>query len=140
MGRIDRNRGCTIRLHPSGFRVVMYQDAPGEYVDERGTEVTERVAEQAGYDVATLRRERLKRARLAEKRAEVEREFSTEQEDVEKLLSAPQQGLAVKHVGKGKYAIIGEDGQRMTKKPLTKAEAETLMEDLRKAGGQDDGS
>jgi hypothetical protein len=41
---INRNRGCAIRLHPSGMRVVMYYDAPGEYFDERGEQLKPEVA------------------------------------------------------------------------------------------------
>jgi len=117
----------------------MYKDAPGEYVDERGEGMLEKLAEQAGFDSVALRKEKMKRARLVEYQAKVEAEFATEQEDVESLLSVPDAGLAVKHIGKGKYAIIDEVGVRLTKKPLTKEEAETLINDL-KAGGQDNGT
>lgn len=138
---INRNRGCTIRFHPSGFRVIMYKDAPGEYLDERGGPMTEKVAEQAGFDVKSLRRERMKRKRMDEYKAKVEAEFATEQEDVETLLSVPESGLTVKHVGKGKYAIVDDAGTRLTQKPLGKAEAEVLINDLRdQSGGQDDGT
>lgn len=139
MGRINRNRGCSIRFHPSGFRVIMYKDAPGEYMDERGASLSEKLAGEAGFDVATLRKERVKRQRMAEAQARIEQEFATEQDDVEALLSVPESGLTVKHIGKGKYAIMDEEGNRLTKKPLTKAEAQTLMDDL-KSGGQDDGT
>lgn len=136
---IDRDRGCTIRFHPSGFRVAMYKDAPGEYLDERGEPLSEKIAEQAGYDVHSLARERAKKRRLEQYKARVEEEFATEQEDVETLLSVPESGLEVKHIGKGKYAIMDDAGNRLTKKPLTKAEAETLINDL-KTGGQQDGT
>lgn len=136
---IDRNRGCTIRFHPSGFRVVMYKDAPGVYFNERGEPANERLAAQAGFDVPVLRKAKLKQERMAQYKAKVEEEFATEQDEVENLLSAPEEGLAVKHIGKGKYAIVDADGERLTQKPLTKAEAQTLMDDL-KAGGQDDGT
>lgn len=139
MTNIDRGRGCTIRFHGSGFRVVMYKDAPGVYYDERGGEVSEKIAAQAGFDVEALRREKLKRRRLAEYQAQVEAEFSTEQEDTERLLSVPSEGLQVKHVGGGRYAILGDDGERLTQKPLSKEEAQILIDDL-KSGGQDDGA
>lgn len=135
---INRNRGCTIRFHPSGFRVIMYKDTPGEYINERGEPMAEKLAEQAGFDVKMLRKERMKRQRMAEYKAKVEAEFATEQEDVETLLSAPESGLTVKHVGKGKYAIVDDEGVRLTKKPLTKAEAEVLINDLKDQTGGDD--
>lgn len=138
MANIDRNRGCTIKMHASGFRVVMYKDAPGHYYDERGEAVAERMAEQAGFDVEGLRRERIKKERLAAYQAQVEAEFATEEEDTERLLSQDAAGLRVKHIGGGKYAILDSEGSRLTQKPLTKDEAQTLLEDI--AGGQEDGS
>jgi hypothetical protein len=138
MQGIDRDRGCTIRFHPSGFRVIMYDDAPGEYLSEKGDPMPESVAAKAGFDIEGLAKERRKLQRLAEYKAKVEEEFATEESDVEALLSVPGSGLEVKHIGAGKYAIMDEDGQRLTQKPLTRQEAETLINDL-KAGGSDDG-
>lgn len=137
---IDRARGCTIRFHPAGFRIVMYKDTPGVYFNERGEPANEKLAGQAGFDVAVLRKEKLKRERMAQYQAKVEAEFATEQDDVENLLSAPEDGLTVKHIGKGKYAIFDADGERLTKKPLTKAESQNLMDDLKPRGDEDDGS
>lgn len=137
MGAIDRARGCSIRIHSAGFRVVMYKDAPGVFYDERGQKVSEAVAAQAGFDTETLGRERQKQERMAEFRKQVEAEFATEQEDTEKLLSMPSEGLHVKHIGGGKYAIMDDDGNRLTQKPLTKDEAHTLIEDLQNGGSND---
>lgn len=139
MSNINRSRGCTIKMHSSGFRVVMYKDDPGVYYDERGEEIADTFAKQAGFDVEDLGRQRRKKQRLAHYQAQVEEEFATDQEDTERLLSTNAAGLEVKHVGGGKYAILDGEGDRLTKKPLTKDEAQQLIEDMQN-GGEDDGS
>lgn len=138
MSGVDLDRGCTIRIHPSGFRVIMYKDAPGEYLGERGEPMTEAIAAQAGFDVDALGRERAKKKRLDEYRAKVEQEFADGQEELEALTAMSPEGLQVKHIGKGKYGILDEAGNRVTKNPLTKAEAEALIRDM--SGGADHGS
>lgn len=139
MAGVDLNRGCTIRIHPHGFRVIMYKDAPGKYLSEAGDPLSSKLAGEAGFDVETLERERRKQERMAEYQAKVEAEFATEQENIETLLSAPTEGLHVKHIGKGKYAILDGEGERLTKNPLTKGEAEVLIKDLQ-SGGSDHGT
>jgi hypothetical protein len=135
MSAIDRNRGCIIRFHPSGFRVVMYVDAPGEYFSESGNPMSEKLAGEAGFEVKELEHQRRKNARLAQYKAQVEEEFATQQEEVEAVLSAEAGTLQVKHIGGGKYAILDESGTRLTTKPLSKAEAETLIADFKIAEG-----
>lgn len=137
MEGINRDRGCTIRLHPAGFRVVMYKDDPGVYLSERAEPLSDKVAEAAGFDIAGLDRERRKRARLAEYKAQVEAEFATQEEDLERVMSVPTEGLHVKHIGGGKYAILNSEGTRVTQNPLTKEDAQELINDM--TGGQEDG-
>lgn len=134
MAAIQRSRGCTIRFHPNGFRVFMYKDEPGKWFDERGEEVTDKVAQRAGFDVETLRRERAKREKLEQYRQRVEQEFESKEQDVARLLSARTEGLEVKHIGAGKYAIHDAEGVRLTQRALTKREAEELISDMQQEG------
>jgi hypothetical protein len=130
MSGIQASRGCRIRFHPSGYRVVMYYDSPGQFFNESGKPVGEEVAAQAGYDVEELGRERKKRERIEELRRKAEAEFATVEQKVEKELSASSTGgMVVKHVGGGKYAVFDSEGVRLTKRGLTKEEAELLASD-----------
>lgn len=137
MPAIQRSRGCTIRFHPDGFRVFMYKGEPGRWYDERGETVTEKVAQRAGFDVETLQRERAKREKLEQYRQRVEQEFASQEQDVARLLSAQTEGLEVKHIGAGKYAVHDAEGVRLTQRALSKREAEELISDMQQGGQQD---
>lgn len=140
MGAISRSRGCTIRFHPQGFRVIMYKDTPGEYLDEQGRPLTAKLAKEAGFDTDTLGKEKAKQTKLDKARERIEKEFATEMEKVEKELSGGDGERTVKHIGNGMYAIMDVDGTRMTQDPLNKDQAHALLKDLNAAGqGNDSG-
>lgn len=131
MSGLDRSRGCIIRTHPAGYRVAMYYDAPGEYYDERGGEVTEALAEQAGFDTADLRRQRIKQQKLMEARQQIEREFATTEQDTAALLSTEGE-VEVKPVAKGKYALFdASSGERLTTRDMTKQQATEFLTAMR---------
>lgn len=128
---IDRNRGCTIRTHPSGFRVVMYKDAPGEYFAENEEVLTPEIASEAGFDTESLTKAKRKKDRLAKARADIEKEFETAEEEIANELSQKNtKGAYVKHIGAGKYGILDRKGEKLTTEPLTKDQAESLMDML----------
>lgn len=128
---IDRNRGCTIRIHPQGFRVVMYKDAPGEFFSEGGEPFPAEVASAAGFDTEGLGRERLKQQRLAEMKEQIEREYASREEDMARVLSEESPtGLEVKHIGAGKYAVFNKNGERLTQEPMAKGQCQELLRQL----------
>lgn len=143
MSKIDRNRGCVIRFHPKGMRVVMYYDAPGEYFDERGSPLNIEVAKAAGFDVERLARDRAKQDKLNEYKKRLDKEFQ-EQEDKLAQAMSENSDLEVRHVGGGQYMIYSQDGDEpITKFAMNRAEAETLIEALdggeASPGDEDDG-
>lgn len=127
---LDLDRGVTKRRHPNGFVVAMYKDEPGVFVDIKGGQVTEAIAEQAGFDIETLSVQRRKNEKMAEAREKIESEFASQTEEMERILDARTDSYAVRHVGGGKYGIFDDAGNRLTEKPLTKAEAEGFVDKL----------
>lgn len=129
MSAINRARGCIIRIHPAGMRVIMYHDSPGVFVDERGESVTQKVAAAAGYDVQRLAKQKRKQEKLHRLQAELDREFSDQEDAIARAMSSDGK-LTVKATGGGQYAIFNND-TRVTTHALNKKEAETLLEQLR---------
>lgn len=128
---IDRNRGCTIRFHPQGFRVVVYKDAPGEFWAENGEPLSPEIARAAGFDVRALLKERTKQQRMAELKAQVEREFASREEALAAEMNDTATGAySVRHIGGGKYAIVDSEGKRLTTEPATKEQCEALLAEL----------
>lgn len=125
---IERSRGAIIRFHPSGFRVVMYKDAPGEYVDERGEKFPVAIAKAAGFNVEKLAKERDKQERMVAFKEKLDRDYASEEERLAAALSTDGE-LSVKHIGGGQYAIYN-GASRVTHTALNKTEAEALIEQL----------
>lgn len=125
---IDLDRGCIIRQHSSGIRIVMYADAPGDYFDERGMPISEAVALAAGFDVAELSKQKAKAKRLKAFHAQLEREYASEQDRIADAITAGG-ALRARHIGGGQYAIFDGDNQ-VTKYALTKEGASELIEQL----------
>lgn len=129
MGVINRDRGVVIKFHPSGFRVFMYKDSPGQWLDEKGNGVNETVAGQAGFAVTDLVREKEKQARMEAARRQIEADYADKEAEIEALAGADPEGLNVKMLSKGKWAIYDGE-QRLTKNDMTKAEATQLFKDM----------
>lgn len=139
---LDLDRGVTKRKHPNGFVVAMYKDAPGHFLDTHGRELTEDLAKQAGFDVDNLITERRKQEKMQEARAQIEREFESQSEEIERLLDARTEKYEVRHVGGGRYGIYDDEGNRLTQKPMTRDEAENFVDrlDLPTGSGNDAGT
>lgn len=127
---LDTDRGVTKRRHPNGFVVAMYKDEPGVFLNLKGEPVGAEVARKAGFDVETLEVERRKAEKMAHARAEIEKEFESKSEEIERILDAQSASYSVRHVGGGKYGIFDDAGERLTEQPMTKEEAQDFMSKL----------
>lgn len=124
---IDLNRGVTIRRHgASGMQVYMYKDDPGTYLDAYGDEVDEKLATQAGYDVVTLAKERDRKARIAEEIAKINAAYGTV--DGGDIAFEKAGFKAVALMGEGQYQVVSPEGNPLTDKSLTLAEAKKVVE------------
>jgi hypothetical protein len=76
------------RLHPDGFRVVMFHDDLGTFYTELGDKLSDKEAGEAGFDVGHLSIERTKRERLAEAKRKIDEQFSKEADRITKDVAA----------------------------------------------------
>lgn len=83
---IDLDRGVTQRKHSGGFFVSMYKDQPDVYYKEDGTVATRELAEEAGFPVADLYKERRRRELMAHHRDRINRLLAKEHANVEEIL------------------------------------------------------
>ena len=123
---IDYNRGVTIRVHPDGFDVNMYQDSPGTFYDVNGKALSTTIALEAGFDVKTLQTLKEKKDRIAKARDDIEREYG---EPVDEVV-ASSGGFTAVSLGNGLYAILDEDGTRLVDEPMDREEAIKLVNKL----------
>ena len=123
---IDYNRGAVIRMHPDGFDVNMFKDAPGVFYDVNGKRLSETIAMEAGYDIKTLATLKEKRERITKARDSIEREYG---EPVDEVV-ATAGGFTAVSLGNGLYAILDEDGNRLVEEPLDRDEAIRLVNKL----------
>lgn len=135
---LDLDRGVTKRRHPNGFMVAMYKSEPGVFMDVHGKPLDEELARQAGFDVDTLVNERRKNEKMQEARAQIEKEFESQSEEIERLLDAKTEQYAVRHVGGGRYGIYDDEGNRLTQKPMTREEADNFVARLDLPTGRGD--
>ncbi len=129
---IDLNRDCIIRKHPKGFYVGMYKDEPGSYLSEAGSDLSAEIAEEAGFKIGDLSREKERRDRLAAAHAAINAEYDGD-DNVE---IASEGGYKVFHETAGAFSIRDADDSVMTKEPLGRDQAIELMHAL--AGKGDD--
>lgn len=80
---MDLNRGVCQKFHPSGKIIGYYFDSPGQFFNDRGIEVSDEIAEEAGFDVKALKKEAKKLAKLEAARKKVEAEFAEEVSAIE---------------------------------------------------------
>ncbi len=85
---LDRRRPITEMLTVTG-RVAMYLDEPGVFRAGNGVIVSDKVARNAGFDVAMHRRI----AQVAEKRAELEAELEKFSDEIEVRGDAAAEGI-----------------------------------------------
>lgn len=122
---LDLDRGVIMRPHPSGIKIAMYRDAPGEYLSERGDKIDPELAKQAGFDTDRDNRDRVKKQRLAAYKEQLEQDLATEEENLARALSSDK--YDVRHVGGGQYAVFDADGEKVTKVALSKKEVELII-------------
>lgn len=92
------------RHKDNGFFVVAYPDAPGEYYDEAGNRVTDKIAKEAGYNVAEDRVAREKTRQIQKARDDAETEA---QRKIAEIRAAQSGGAERESV---LTASIGPDG------------------------------
>ena len=128
MAGVDFDRGVQIRVHHGGARICMYIDDPGVFLDINGGPVSDKMASEAGYPVEDLKIEAKKRTALDQAKADIERQFSAQDEDANRVAEAAVLGpLEVRHLARGSYAIFSSEGEQVTRASLTKKQAEALV-------------
>lgn len=133
---IDLNRGVTIRRHDhSGMQVYMYKDDPGTFLDAYGGEVDEKLALQAGYDVPTLIKERDRKNRITAEVAKINAMYGTVDGGDIAFEKAGFKAVAME--GEGQFQVVSPEGNVLTDKSLTLAEAKKVV--VAAAKGEDDG-
>jgi hypothetical protein len=73
------NGGILLRQGPGGMSVYMYNDDPGVFLNERGAIVSDAIASQAGFDVASLAKARRRKLALSKAQAGIDAEYATEE-------------------------------------------------------------
>lgn len=128
---IDYNRGVLKKVHNKlGVDVYMYKDTPGVYLNAYGTEVSEALAAEAGFDIETLGRARLKRERMAQAMAAIEQELNPEVGAGERKLVEERGGFKIMDIGLGRHIVEDPDGNKLTAAPLPLETAKVLLERL----------
>lgn len=130
---IDYDRGVIINHNEGlGMDVFMYVDKPGEYLSAHGHSLPESVAEQSGFDVKALKkdRERLEKRRIA--MDAIDKEFAEEQDELagEEDVVKEEGGFKIVNIGKGRYFIKDAEGNRVHDAALDKVKAENVLSSL----------
>ena len=129
MSGIDRDRGCVLRIHPAGFRVGMYHDAPGEYFNEKGQPVSDEVARRAGFETDMMRKRREKQRRMAEFQRKLDAEFSGVEERFDRAVDGGGEGVFIQYERSGMYSVRTPDG-RLTPNDTDRDAAIELYESI----------
>lgn len=128
---IDLDRGVRIgRDRDTKVYVYMYMDTPGVYLNAFGKPVSEGLAKMAGFEVEKLRRERLRRERLAEFNSELNAELDLAQDGGEDIVLASGGGYRVLRLASGMVNVVDEDGQKVNPIPLSEQLGRTLLTKL----------
>lgn len=132
MAAIDLDRGVMQRFHPSGMKITMYVgNAKGEgaeygvYYTETGQVLDPKFAADAGFDVERHKREAFKQAKMAEYKAQLDRESATEEDALAQAVSN-NGNVDVRHVGGGQFAIFDKKGAKLTRVAMTRADLEMM--------------
>ena len=113
-------------MHPDGFDVNMYKNAPGVFYDVNGNALSPTIALEAGFDIKYLQSLKEKRERITAARDAIEREYG---EPVDEVI-ASSGGFTAVSLGSGLYAILDEDGTRLVDEPMDRDEAIALVDKL----------
>lgn len=126
------NGGIQLRLGPGGVGVVMYNDEPGVYYNERGGRVTDAMAAQAGFDVDSFGKQRRKADAMKLAAAGIEQEYAAYGPSANVITERGEYRLV--EVAAGHFAVhfIEADGKSapLTNTVLTRKAADKLFEDL----------
>ena len=124
--KIDLNRGVSKRIVPdSKITVCMYKDDPGIYYDIAGRLLPEKIAAKAGFNIKNESTRRKKILKLKEAREEIEKEFSSVDENEVFYQRGPYKAIAR---GNNGAEIIDEDGNKISSGVMPKTEAKTLID------------
>lgn len=132
MSKIDRNRGCVIRISPLGYRVVMYNDTPGVYFDEKAARVSDKIAEQAGFSVVDDRKSLAKQKLRTNYEKQIGAKFAAMEQRMDDLLENNSDLISileVKEIHPGSWAIMADE-EPVSETNLTYEEAVTLYTGL----------
>lgn len=126
---IDYDRGVTKRKHKAtGIDVYMYDDEPGVFRTAHGNIIAVKFAKEAGFDIASLEKERVKKERVAQAMSAIEAEFSSHGAVREVLKE--KDGLRVVHIGAGRHNVEDPDGGVLNQVHLSKEVALKLLDSL----------
>lgn len=135
----DYDRGVLVKKHPSGILVGTYFDAPGRFYLAQGNEAPEKFASEAGFDVVRARNERIRKERLTEFEAMLERELELAGASGGDVVLAELGGYKVLGLQSGLAKVVDGNGKSMTKTPLPEELAIELLTKLTGQEGEDNG-
>ncbi len=125
---IDYDRGVIKRTHSSGAEIFMYRDDPGVFLNAFGTEVDEKMAQDAGMNIEKYALARRKKARMAEAMELIDAEFLDTSN--ERIVIKTRGGFNLISLGLGRHILEDPDGNNLTPRPLTSDEGELLFEQM----------
>lgn len=127
---IDYDRGVVFQTHPStGMNVYMYKSEPGKYINAYGSPLSEKIAQEAGFDTVKYGKEKLKRERMAVAMGAIERELeAVEDAKVEPVYELG--GFKIMDIGLGRHNVIDPDGNQLNATPLSREIADILVKEL----------
>jgi hypothetical protein len=127
---IDYDRGVVIRIvNDLNMEVFMYKDTPGIYLNAYGQPVPEVLAAQAGFDVERLRAGRVRRERMAQAAAAIEKE--TSEFSPTRIVVEEKEGYRIVSLGAGRHFLEDADGHNLTPGTyLTDALAKRVLDDM----------
>lgn len=126
---IDYDRGVIIQSHHSGMDVFMYVDTPGVFLTAHGKDVSEQIAAEAGYDVAKLMKERIRRERIDQATKLISKELEDEKDLVENVVEE-REGWKLVSTGLGRHNVVDPDGNILNRSPLVLDSAKRLFDGM----------
>lgn len=124
--------GITVRSGPGGIGVVMYNDDPGVYYNERGGRVTEAIAQTAGFDTALFGKQRRKKDAMKLAATGIDQEYEALGPAANVVAERGEYRMLELAPGHFGIHFIEQDGKGapLTNTVLTRKAADKLFEDL----------
>lgn len=124
---IDYDRGALIKTHPgTGMDVFMYVDDPGKYLNAHGHAVPETIAQESGYDVEKLGKEKLRLERKKNAAALIDAELADDKDLTENVV-AEIDGWQLISLGLGRHNVVDPDGNILNKNHLSVEMGQKLL-------------